>query len=137
MLEKTELVLRQDCTVLITKTRMTNKFKGLCIKGERSIYNFPRELPQEELIQLSLLPDINEILENGGAMVATMSGYFFSTTIGYVKDKSQPTSIDNLKILETVSSPNYCHCLMELDVKLGEKRFSQSINHQALQYKKE
>ncbi len=127
MLEISEFVLRQDYTILTTKTKGTNRFKGLCTRRDRSIYN----LPTEELMILANLPNINEILENGGVMVSTKSGFSFRTTIGYMDDDHDLADINSLELQETAEAPNYCRCLIELDGKLDEKRWGQDKTTQA------
>lgn len=125
MLEISEFVLKQGYKIVTTKVKGTNKFKGLCMRKDSNY-----ELSEGELSFLRYLPNINEILENGGIMISSMSGYNFHTEIGTRKEERTPFDIDSLGVQAMEEGHSYYESLIDLNAKLGERKSTAS----SLQY---
>lgn len=132
MLEMSERILKQGYKIITTKVKGTNKFKGLCTRRDSNIY----ELPEKELYFLSSLPNINEILEDGGIMISSMQGYSFHTEIGASKEDTTLFDTDNLDVYAMEESRSYCESLIDLNANLGEKKMEVKKPVSAQQYVK-
>lgn len=116
-----ERILRNDCTIFISKEKRSKELKGEYLKNINSGV-CPYEISQKEVILIKHLPEIMKQLDDGALLQLRMNNGQINAIIGNKKTDELYCSREYLEVVVEIEKLNYYDALIDLNAELFDNR---------------